>query len=1648
MNFTHIIHLSDIHIRTGSTEKSRFNEYNMVFDNLKNSLSNLECIKQKKALIVVLGDLFQEKNKIESPGLLLYNKFISLLTNIAPVYVIQGNHDYRQDQPEAPDMISSITYGQNNNNFHYLNKTGIYEIGNIGFSLVDIKETLKSGNTSGQVDQLPIFPNQFSNNVQHKIALFHGTIINSTLQNYDQSKEGYPLNWFDGFDLVLLGDVHLRQVHKLVESPKNGIVNDDQIYYFNKGTWGYSGSLIQQNFGEPIYGHGYLVWNLEHNTVKPIHIKNKYGMLNIKYNDMNWFGFYNNTMNNLELLIANQNCPDNLLLKIKGNVDHNGIQQLQNMLMNNHINYKIINNLLNFDNNSKKEVVPEELIISNIDGIDTFNSPENWIEFIENSDNKSTSFVEVDWKSWLRDPYKFIISTDMIYDSLKTKVEQRNTKINTLVNNFTKSLNQVNSENTVCNLNLVYIQWQWLLPYKHNCWFDFAKASGNICTLNAKNDSGKSSFLEIIVLTLFGDSIPSRKNDSFTGSVICKYKPPDENAFSTIIFTIDNKTYKLNRIYSNKDDNKLDIKHSTLFLHSESDREFIELKSGTAIKEWLRENVGTIDSFLLSTMLTQNNDQDFLTMNKKDQSILLNKALKIDNITKISDLLKETGNMYKSYYDQLDTIYANNSKIIEQNQNDNYDQLKIDYDLSHKLETELKHKLSNIPDYRHLDIQDLELDDTVINYNIQKYKDSIVSIDQDLDLQSVTDQLAVKHNQFKSIQMYYNANKLYTIVDLNNLLQYPVNKPDFSEQWLIDEKHKIDDWKKQSSKICLSNELQLIETLAELNNLHQYNVTKLNHLFENPVIKPKHEIDEYLEWKNKYNQQIKNIQNQLSQSKYNLNNKQNLIEWCKINPSIKPDLSISELEMMAKQLNCEKTQISEQEWFELDDIEIKYNYDLIKTDLSTYINDRLSTENTLKSLKLKLNELDDYINTLSFKLKSLRKQPVKEPHLSKNLLIEWKTEYESLKLEEIYHIDVINQYQDTINQYVDYEKQLDSIEQLITNITNDIIDNQSDLPFNPNCEACQKQPWRIKLNNLETHKQELIIEYDSIKNKLDELVPKIEINDIKNKYNKSIEWCSEFNILESKKTEYIESIDQWDRYEKYINELDQIELEYDKNKNIINSINTEYHSTNNKLTIIIQNIHETELKLKEADIFCSNYQRWNELSNEINQQNQMWITYQQNSELNQLLDKWNQLHIEDDQWTVEFELINSYQKWVHDKLDIQNEIQQIQSIIKENQISLDNIIKFKQDQITWDTRIDICKKIEHDWIEYNNFNFKLNEVNAYLLNDEINTLSSQIQIIKNNQEAVANINYWEEVSKYKPFHLLETKTKFELEQTECSNKDKLVKLNLVKYNNDKMYEIQLENNKISQIMTKLHHIYSVIDEIKNKFGDYKYWLYNNKIIPVILKEANQLVKSINSEENFTLEANVDSNSQFTWFINNGLVSNEISKSGGFRKFIYGLAIRIVLSYLGASKIMCNQLFIDEGFVSADSDNLEKIPDFLNGLLKYYDSIIMVSHLETLKEIGHVNANINRIDKQSQLQFGNKIDGLVPNNGRHKKIKAVEKNIKTNQPNHSSVAYNSDLNVDTNTSDDNKCIAIAKNGKKCQYAKKHGNFCGMHFKMNK
>ena len=85
MSISKICHLADIHIRKSP---SRNEEYQLVFDNLIKSLQ-----QEKPDRIVLVGDLVNDYLHLEGEQLILANKFLNDLADIAPVRITRGNHD-------------------------------------------------------------------------------------------------------------------------------------------------------------------------------------------------------------------------------------------------------------------------------------------------------------------------------------------------------------------------------------------------------------------------------------------------------------------------------------------------------------------------------------------------------------------------------------------------------------------------------------------------------------------------------------------------------------------------------------------------------------------------------------------------------------------------------------------------------------------------------------------------------------------------------------------------------------------------------------------------------------------------------------------------------------------------------------------------------------------------------------------------------------------------------------------------------------------------------------------------------------------------------------------------------------------------------------------------------------------------------------------------------------------------------------------------------------------------------------------------------------------------------------------------------------------------------------------------------------------
>lgn len=258
-----IIGCSDIHIRN----LKRQDEY---VECLKAFIADIKSITEvdgeESVRVVIVGDLLHNKLDISPEGYMLAKWFLSELDKICTTYVIAGNHDISMSNIERLDPISAIFSMCNFKRVKYLDKeldysSGFYNDENVVFTLYSSFDSLIRPN----IDEFKV-----SNKDKVYIGLYHGTIVSSKTDTGYISENGDSTSIFDGLDFVIMGHIHKRQ-----ELINNGV------------PLVYCGSLIQQDFGESIYGHGYIVLDLDKLEYQSIDIKNKnYGYYTFSINSI------------------------------------------------------------------------------------------------------------------------------------------------------------------------------------------------------------------------------------------------------------------------------------------------------------------------------------------------------------------------------------------------------------------------------------------------------------------------------------------------------------------------------------------------------------------------------------------------------------------------------------------------------------------------------------------------------------------------------------------------------------------------------------------------------------------------------------------------------------------------------------------------------------------------------------------------------------------------------------------------------------------------------------------------------------------------------------------------------------------------------------------------------------------------------------------------------------------------------------------------------------------------------------------------------------------------------------------------------------------------------------------------------------------
>jgi DNA repair exonuclease SbcCD ATPase subunit len=234
-----IFQVSDIHIRNFK----RHEEYRRVFERL---YDYIKANFTEDDLICLTGDIVHAKTDVTPELVEEVQNFLKTLADIGRVLSIPGNHDANLNNGHRMDALTPIVNALNHPNLTYLKKTCALDIYNNNVTFYHWSV----------FDSHTDYPKCFGTQDDFKICLYHGPVSGTVTESgFGLFDNDVKVDDFEGFDLVLLGDIHKTQ-----------FLNEAK-------TIGYPGSLVQQNHAESLV-HGIYVWDLATKSAEFVEIEN------------------------------------------------------------------------------------------------------------------------------------------------------------------------------------------------------------------------------------------------------------------------------------------------------------------------------------------------------------------------------------------------------------------------------------------------------------------------------------------------------------------------------------------------------------------------------------------------------------------------------------------------------------------------------------------------------------------------------------------------------------------------------------------------------------------------------------------------------------------------------------------------------------------------------------------------------------------------------------------------------------------------------------------------------------------------------------------------------------------------------------------------------------------------------------------------------------------------------------------------------------------------------------------------------------------------------------------------------------------------------------------------------------------------------
>jgi DNA repair exonuclease SbcCD ATPase subunit/DNA repair exonuclease SbcCD nuclease subunit len=567
--FKNVFHIADIHLRL----TKRHDEYNQVFERLYKAVERTPA----ETVVAVLGDVLHSKSDLSPECVKITTEFLQNLADRRPTVLIAGNHDATLANKNRLDSLSPIVDAINHTNLFYLKDSGLYILGDILFNHYSVFDE------PDKYIKFKDIPKIYLNETRYKIALFHGPVNNAiTDVGYKVASRTITNEIFYCHDIVLLGDIHRHQV----------LSQSDPIIV-------YVGSLIQQNHGEELKGHGFVFWDLKTKVFKHFEIPNDYG-------------FYTAEISKGKLLTDISDMPKKARLRLK--CFESVATEVKSVL----------------STIREKSDVTEVAYVR----VDSPNSSSSNI--IDNTNFNLSDVSDVDYQNKLITEYLNNKNFNPSKDTLD-KIYKINKDLNATLE----------KESVVRNIRWKPKKFEFdnMFSYGEENVIDFTKMH-NVVGLFANNASGKSSILSALSFCIFDKCDRAFKASHILNTQKMSFRCKFNFEVNGVDFFIERK---------GNADKKGNVKVDVKFWKEEGGK-VVELngEARRSTNDIIRDYVGTYDDFILTVLSIQNNKVgSFVDMGQTERKDLLAQFMGLTVFDSLyndaSDKTKEINSLLKNF---------------------------------------------------------------------------------------------------------------------------------------------------------------------------------------------------------------------------------------------------------------------------------------------------------------------------------------------------------------------------------------------------------------------------------------------------------------------------------------------------------------------------------------------------------------------------------------------------------------------------------------------------------------------------------------------------------------------------------------------------------------------------------------------------------------------------------------------------------------------------------------------------------------------------------------------------------------------------------------------------------------------------------------